>query len=176
MEEDDTELYVTLFTKNERKVRRYVQSLLPMERDIDDVMQETATVLWRKFVDYDKEQDFLPWALRFAYFEVLKFRKTKGKSRLVFSEELLEGLTGEYVEHAPVSQFRKAALAKCLGKLPQRDQLILDRRYVSRRTVAELAAEDEVAPKKLYYRLEVIRNSLLGCINRELRKEGFHVE
>ena len=45
--------------------------LVPHKEDVDDVLQQTATRLWAKWDEYDVDQPFTPWAIKFAYFEVL---------------------------------------------------------------------------------------------------------
>ena len=96
------EHFVRLLTRHERALYRYVVSLLPAAQEADDVMQDTATVLWKKFSDYDASRPFLPWAMRFAYFEVLKLRRRRGRNRLVFSDELMEKLADEYPVEEPL--------------------------------------------------------------------------
>src|SRR5678809_1005308 len=53
---------------------RYVLTLLPDRHLAEDVVQETARVLWRKFADYDRARPFWPWARGIAHFEVRKAR------------------------------------------------------------------------------------------------------
>ena len=42
--------------------------------------RETSSALWRKFESYDPKQAFIYWALRFAYFEIMKFRDRQKKA------------------------------------------------------------------------------------------------
>ncbi len=173
--EDATEAFVRLLTRHERDLYRYIVSLMPMGGEPDDVMQETATLLWKKFADYDRERPFLPWAMRFAYFEVLKQRKRLGKSRLIFSDELLATIASDYAGEEPVLRSRRGALDACLAKLSDRDRDLLRRRYASRETISDLAAEAGRSVHKLYYALERIRENLMLCVDRTLRKEGWDV-
>lgn len=172
---DATEAFVRLLTRHERDLYRYIVSLMPVGGEPDDVMQETATLLWKKFSDYDRERPFLPWAMRFAYFEVLKQRKRLGKSRLIFSEELLATIASDYASEEPALRSRRRALESCLAKLPAGDRDLLRRRYASRSTMAELAAEVGRSVHKLYYALERIRENLMLCVDRAMRKEGWDV-
>ena len=55
--------FVSLYFRYEHKLYRYVASLLSRPSDVEDVLQETAQVLWQKFGEYRREEPFLPWAL-----------------------------------------------------------------------------------------------------------------
>ena len=138
-------------------------------------MQDTATILWKKFSDYDTSRPFLPWAMRFAYFEVLKLRRKKGRNRLVFSDELMEKLADEYPIEEPLLTSRRKALDICLNRLTDTDRQLIRDRYSTGRTIQNLAASLGRAPHKLYYSLEKVRAGLMNCIEKRLIREGFDV-
>jgi RNA polymerase sigma-70 factor, ECF subfamily len=54
--------FVAIYTRHQRKLYRYVAALLTRSDDAEDVLQETARVLWQKFDEYQPEEPFLPWA------------------------------------------------------------------------------------------------------------------
>ena len=66
----------------------YIHSLVRDSNDADDLFQQTAMVLWRKFAEYDPARPFLGWACGVARFEVTNFLRTRGRSKLYFSDDL----------------------------------------------------------------------------------------
>jgi RNA polymerase sigma-70 factor (ECF subfamily) len=170
---DPTENFVRLLTRYEADVHRYIVSLLPGSAETDDVMQDTAALLWRKFSEYDPDRPFLPWAMRFAYFEVLKHRKKVGQSRLIFSDALVDTLAADYDKIAPELESRRKALAHCLTKLSGRDRELLQHRYDAGKTIQQLAAQQKRSVHKLYHTLDHLRGALMECVLRNMRKEGF---
>jgi DNA-directed RNA polymerase specialized sigma24 family protein len=84
--------FAALYARAHVDLLRYVLTLLPDRHQAEDVVQDTARLLWRKFDEYDPAQPFLPWARKFAYFEVLKFRRSRALREKYFSDELLERL------------------------------------------------------------------------------------
>ena len=73
---------------------RYVLTLLPDRPTAEDVVQETARVLWRKFDQDHRSRPFWPWARGFAHLEVLKARR-----RLAASERRrVRALQHEHLE------------------------------------------------------------------------------
>lgn len=76
----DQEQFVRLFAQYEGNVRAFVTSLLPNWEGVDEVMQETSIVLWRKFDEFDPDRPgskFTDWAFMIARYEVLKYRRKR---------------------------------------------------------------------------------------------------
>jgi len=163
--------FLSYMLKSQRAVRNYLFSLHPRAQDLDDLLQETALTLWREFDKFDRGREFLPWALRIAYFEVLRFRKKQSRDRLVFSEEFLELLDAEAEVAAP-AQPALRALEVCLAKLDARSHEVLMARYSEGGTVAELAARRRDSVHRLYRLLERARLSVVTCVRRQLHLGG----
>lgn len=167
------ELFVRLLTQYERNLRRYVTSLLPDRSGVDDVLQETSVALWKKFDDYRPDEPFIPWACRFAYFEVLKHRKNSRNQRLRFSDEVVEALAQERLAHQGLLDAQATALEGCLAKLPPSDRELIEKRYGGESSVADFARDAGLPAKPLYRAMERIRRGLLECVNRRLALEGW---
>jgi RNA polymerase sigma-70 factor (ECF subfamily) len=146
-------------------------TLLPRRDDAEEVLQRTATVLWEKFGEYDREREFLPWALRVAYFEVLNFRKQIARDRLVFREDVMEVLAETRQSQAAQLEAQRRALAQCLSELSSADQALLRRRYADSETIAAMADEQGKTAKALYRRLDRLREAIARCAERRLRGE-----
>ncbi|MHC5160788.1 MAG: sigma factor, partial [Planctomycetota bacterium] len=87
--QNKTEEFLSLLMSNQRRINSYVLSLVPNMNDADDIMQETITVLWRKFDEFQVGTNFASWGMKVAFYCVLDFRKKKAKDKLVFSDDLL---------------------------------------------------------------------------------------
>src|SRR3954468_11174561 len=83
-------LFLRLFLQNERRLYAYVLTLLPNRADADDVLQEASLVMWDKFDPDRPPDDFTAWGCRIAYFKVLDAYKRSHRSRVRFSQEMLE--------------------------------------------------------------------------------------
>jgi RNA polymerase sigma-70 factor (ECF subfamily) len=82
------ETFVARFAKHEPDLRRFIRSLLPTWADTDDVLQQTAIVIWRKFDQYDPDTTFMKWACVIARFEALAYRRKMARDHLVFREDV----------------------------------------------------------------------------------------
>lgn len=164
----DPSPFVELIVRCERPLMRYIRTLVPNLVDAEEVWQATAIVLWEKFDEYDTERDFLPWAQRFAYFEVLKFRRTQARDRMVFSEGVLQSLAETHEASTEKLEERSKALQSCLSQLVPRDLALLRTRYETDTTIHDLASTLKTTSKTLYRRLDRIRDRLAQCVRRRV--------
>ncbi|MEW4561814.1 sigma-70 family RNA polymerase sigma factor [Bremerella sp. JC770] len=170
---DSTSRFVSLWTRYQPEVRRYVGMLVPRDEDAEDVMQQTAARLWEKFDQYDSKRPFVAWAIGFAYYEIMTWRQGKSRDRLIFSETILAQLHAAIGEESSLLEIRRRALDGCLQKLGTHERELLLRRYSEHGAVTRVAEQSDASVHKLYYALEKLRTRLLACIERAMRKEGW---
>lgn len=166
--QDHGDIFARLLVTHDRQLRRYISMLLLQHDDVEEVLQRTAVILWQKFAAYDHSRDFLPWAKRFAYFEVLNFRKEHARSKLIYSEDVMQLLSDMQEEKSEELQQRQTALKKCLAKVSEGDRQLLDRRYNAATTVKAMADETGRTIKATYRRLDRIRAAIAECVDRHV--------
>ncbi|MEM9280200.1 MAG: sigma-70 family RNA polymerase sigma factor [Verrucomicrobiota bacterium] len=163
--------FVRLFTQHEGGLRAFVRTLLPSWEDADEVMQEVSVVAWKKFDQFDLNTDFIRWAATIARFEVLNYRRSKARDRLVFDEDIIQLLADEVEEEIADQDAQRKALEGCLAKLPeQRRQWVL-RAHTPGQKLKPIADEAGVTPNALYKTVERIRQILFLCIEESLTKQ-----
>lgn len=174
------ELLLRLIAVNQDDLYRYIYSLVPSEADSRDILQETLLAISRKFdlfqSDFKPRGDsgrensggpFLPWACRFAYYEVLKHRERASRRPRYFASDVLELLARERDEAAPLLHARLTALDDCLEKLPAADRKLLRERYASKLTLDEVAARVKQSRRTLLRNLKRLRQWLHDCVERQ---------
>jgi RNA polymerase sigma-70 factor (ECF subfamily) len=172
LSQPDPSEFVRLLMQHQNALLKFILPLVGCMSDAQDVLQETATALWKKFEQYDAEQPFLPWAKQFARNEVLMYRR-KSRRYTFLSEELIESLTEVQVKKDGTDQERSTALQSCLRKLPQEDRDLLKTRYSEEgTTIQEVAELTGKTANVLYKNLGRIRKLLLGCINQTLAADS----
>ena len=166
--EEKHELFVKLFAPHQPAIFRYILTLVPSNSEAQDVMQEASVSLWRRFDEYDQSRPFAPWAYRFAYFEALRHRKKKSRSKLVITDTALELLSEEYPGQESRLETAKLALRSCIKKLPEHHQQLLHDRYGKELKVKEIAESAERPAITVYKALERVRRTLMICIKSNL--------
>ncbi|MGY8689338.1 MAG: sigma-70 family RNA polymerase sigma factor, partial [Verrucomicrobiales bacterium] len=165
--------FAPLFLDAQKDVSRYVLSLVRDRDAVDDIMQDLAIALWRKFEEYDPDRPFLPWACRFAFYQVLKHRQRNQRHyRWIVRDEVdLE----QFAAAAEDTWFlaRREALERCMQTLPSEDRELLHCRYGSKETIQQMAKRTKTSVHKLYHGLDRIREDLMSSINATLRERGW---
>jgi RNA polymerase sigma-70 factor (ECF subfamily) len=168
MAEKEPPLFVRLLLQHQNDLLRYILPLVGCLDDAQDVLQETAMALWRKFDQYDPQHPFLPWAKRFARNEVLMHHR-KRRRYTFLTEQLMETLAQRRAEREPYEEQRRNALRSCVAKLAEADRLLLEQRYGEPgTTIQRLAAETGATANVLYKALARIRQQVLDCVSRTL--------
>ncbi len=172
-EEALTDRFAPLYARWHLEILRFVLTLVPDRHQAEDVVQETARVLWEKFAAYDPGRPFWPWARQIAYYEVLKFRKRRATAPHFFSDDLVETLAQERAQQEDLLEERREALRRCLEALPGEDRQLLSQRYGDNLAVEEMARRLGKSSNALYILMHRIRQKLAHCVRRALRLEGW---
>ncbi len=166
--------FLRLFLQTERRLYAYILTLLPRRADADDVLQEASLVMWDKFDERHPPGDFLAWGCRIAYFKVLDWYKKSHRSRVLFSQEMLERIAETAVEQSATLQLdaRREALAGCIEKLRPADRDLLTRRFAEGATTQSTASQLGRSVDAVYKALAKIRQALFDCVTKALAQEG----
>ncbi len=167
-----TEQLVLLLTQNQEPLFRYIFSLVSSEADARDILQETSLALYRKFDQYENSRPFLPWAYRFAYLQIQKYRAKFARSPLLFSEDLIHLLALEREQMEPELDLRLQFLDECLGKLTPHDKELVASRYALRESAEEMMQRFTMSRRTLFRNLELLRQRLHDCVTRQIQSEA----
>ena len=132
--------FVKLLTANYARIYAYIITMVPNDSDADDIMQETAAVMWENFSKFEPGTNFVSWAVTIAKFQILSYQKRHKRSRLFLSDQAYDLLISETEKIQEQSQDRLQALRGCLKKLSVKDLQFIRMRYyedASARIVAQ---------------------------------------
>ncbi len=166
-----------LITEAQPDLFSFVSLMVGNTPDARDVLQNTNLALIRKAAQYEPDRSFRAWSRSIAYYEVLTFRQTQRRERLVFDDALLDQLSTRLIEEDDVDEAadrRSRALGVCLGKLSHMQRALLNDRYRGGQAVGQIARKrgcSEAAVSSLFYR---IRTLLAQCIRREIERREAH--
>lgn len=166
------ERFLALFLASEREVYRYVCAIAPAREDADEIMQQTAVELWRKFDQFDLTRPFTPLACRFALNVAKQWLDRKRRWRHLLADGLAERIADRHEQVQPLLHDRLKHLDDCLGKLPPRQRSIIDGYYFHKRSVDQVAAEAGRTIDAVYKAMQRIRQALHDCIEQAERLEG----
>ncbi len=168
---ESTAHFVQLLTGMQSRLYAYLCTLLARPEDARDALQETNLVLWKKVSEYDPKRPFEAWAFRFAHFQALAWRKRQSRDRLVFDDTTFEALSAEFPSAGSAeSELRR--LEECLGKLPEKQRALVERRYSGGESVNLIAEVESKAPNAIAALLYRARKMLADCMGAWFAAEG----
>ena len=169
--DEKTERFLHLLTENQGRVYAYILSLCPHRSDADDIMQDTITVMWRKFADYKKGTDFIAWAITIAKYTIFSFMRKKKKGHLHFDEATMNTLESKSKRVVKAIDSKVDALEECLKKLPDSDAKLLKLRYFEDLSVKIIATRFDRSTRNIYKNISRVHLALIRCIKRSLARE-----
>lgn len=161
-----------LFVQYQPRIYGFIRSLLVHRSDAEDLLQETASVLWRRFDEFQPGSNFLAWALQVARYQVLYFRQRQRRDAIEFSEEFLDAVTADTVAEAARLGDLQSLLDECMEKLPQGDRDLFDLHYQSNLPAKGLAERLGRPLSTVYNAINRIRRTLADCVQRAMDREG----
>ncbi|RMF44594.1 MAG: sigma-70 family RNA polymerase sigma factor [Planctomycetota bacterium] len=172
--------FVALLARHEPALRRFIRSLMPSDNGVDDVVQETALECWRKFAGFQVPQGeepdaaFMRWASVIARFKAMSWQRDQARDRLVFRAEVIEKLAEEALESSGQWQQHLQAVQECLSNLTADQRRLVLAVHTPQESVARIAAEAGIAPRRLYSRVGALRRKLRVCVeSRVLGGAGY---
>lgn len=171
MKPDDEEEFVRLIADHQGVIRAFIISLLPGAPGVDDVIQETNSVIWRKRESFEMGTGFKSWALTIARFQAMSYRSSLKARRWVTLDENAAELVADDMEDLlskPGEEKRLTALRCCIGKLKGKERELIQHRYWHKTRLQDFAVSAGHSVGTLKVQLFRIRAALKKCIEREL--------
>jgi RNA polymerase sigma-70 factor (ECF subfamily) len=164
--DDSQARFLRLFLASERELFRYVAALVPNVGDAEEIVQQTAVELWKKFDQYDAQQPFTPWACRFAINIVKQWVAGRQRWQALLERGLAEELANRRDQLRPQFESRLSHLDQCLEKLPSEQRGIVEAYYFRRQGIDVIAREMRRSVESIYKTLQRIRLLLRQCIEQ----------
>jgi len=151
----------------------YILGLVGDRDSADDVLQSTNLVLWRKAQEFTPGTDFTAWVCAIARYQVMAYRRDRGRDRHLFDEETLRQLADHGEQLVQSSDARLAAFRACEQKLKPPQRELLRQRYGIEGqggSIEALAQRRKESPAAIVSSLYRIRRALLNCIRRHIKE------
>ena len=148
----------------------FICAQLPGDSNVDDILQRTNLVIWKKRKDFEMGSSFKSWSFSIAHWEVrahLKEKKRKGW--LVIDDDLTQQLSmtmETVVEESPLSEM-SLSLERCVQKLRPQDQELLHHHYFSDTPLKDYAESQGRPLTSLKTTLGRIRLALRKCLDSQ---------
>lgn len=170
--------FMRLYTAHYMRLHAYIGAFLYRGADVEDALQETSVTLWEKFGEFrpaseaTASDEFGAWACTIARFKVLQAMRAHGRATVPLDESLIDMIGDKQAAMNDELVDRRAALQDCVAKLSAKDRALIDACYRGDQQFKDVAAELGRPVNSVYKSLSRIRGSLMGCVDRTLRREA----
>ena len=165
---DQEALFFELFVGCQRNIFAYILSSVRNHADANDLFQETATVLWQKFHEFEKDSNFMAWAISIAKNMVRNYFNQHKRSRLQFDDHLAKKIESQTLSKLSSHDSRMEALRKCFEKLSDSNRQLMKLRYEQGMTIKLIASRFGKPLQGTYKYMARLQNALLECIERTM--------
>src|SRR6266568_5069261 len=107
------EQFTRRWTEAQPIVTGYINAVVPDFQEAEDLLQDFAVILLRKFPEYDAQRPFVAWAIGMAKREVLASRRSHARSLLCYQADLQERVSEAFEELAPELEERARYASVC---------------------------------------------------------------
>lgn len=163
-----TEKFLHLWTLIQGRVYAYILSHWPNRSDADDIMQETISIMWKKYDTYKPGTDFLAWAVTIAKYVLMTFRKKQNNNPIKFNDEAIKLLEEKSEVFMNTIDSRLRFLESCVKKLPAKDANLLKLKYTHELPAQAIAMRFGMSVRTVYRSLSKVYITLMRCINQSL--------
>jgi RNA polymerase sigma-70 factor (ECF subfamily) len=160
-----------LLARHEADIRAFVGAIVRDHHAREDVFQEVALTLWRKFDTYDSGRSFGAWARGIAAHKVLRHQEKNSRFPVCFSPATIQAVLDAFDRTEHQASPRGEALQECVKLLPPHARRILTLHYHDGLKPPEIASQTGQTIGALYQSLSRIRAKLADCIRQRMSLE-----
>lgn len=170
------EAFAKLMDDYEEQVMRFVERMIPLEQEAQEVVQDTFIGAYKSMRKYNPEKSSLAtWLCRIAYHKIVDHLKQRSPTPYYIfeNESALAGISDEMVNTMMDDETpdRILHLRQAIRKIPPEDQLLLQLYYTEDRPLGEISYILGPPASYLATRLQRIRKKLYILIKDMERYE-----
>ena len=154
-------------TACQSRLYAYIVTLTGDREQARDVLQETNLVMWSKADEFEQGTNFIAWAFTIARYQVMAARQKTARDRLIFDDEVLEGMADIFDNDEQFGE-RQAALGECIESIAPNHRNLIKIRYTDGLSVKEIATRVDKTANAVAKVLHRTRLALMDCIEKKI--------
>jgi RNA polymerase sigma-70 factor (ECF subfamily) len=168
----DGDYFVRQLIVHRKRIYAFILTLVPNATDADDIMQDTAALMWEKYQKSAEITNFSAWGVQIAHYKVLEYRRRQYNKKVQFNNELFDTILGGSVAVSERFDERMEALKECMAKLDEKSFKLVLLRHQKGHTIKSIAESLSLSIHSAYKQVYRVHDVLLRCVRRTLRIEG----
>ena len=163
----ESEIFTKYWTLAMPSVAGFIHSMVNDYHEVQDILQDVAVVLHKKFDQYDPDKSFVSWSIGIARYEILHYRRSKARNVISYNTEIVDKIMEAYVKLEPEFSDSFYVLRECLSELRGKAKKAVELRYAQHLPSQDIAKSMNVSDGSVRVLLNRSRNTLKKCIKRK---------
>ncbi|MBU6175621.1 MAG: sigma-70 family RNA polymerase sigma factor [Planctomycetes bacterium] len=172
LESERRERMTRYWLASEHAIRAYIAGAVSTFQDREDLLQQVALTVARRFEEYEEGRPFLAWALWLAKSRIIDFYRSRERHLQLLSDDLLEKYAEVLMEREQAIPARREALEHCMERLSDRSRALVRMKYYDGMRIDQIAESIRSTSASVRVTLFRIRDALAGCIERRMASEA----
>ncbi len=152
----------------------YARSLLGNWAAAEDAVQEAMLVVTHKYEQFEEGTSILAWCRSIVRIEVLRARQQQQREHSLARRLLNDAIDAAFEEVQPNRKSDdtdswRAALEKCLGRIPNRGRQVLDARFVDGLGYEQIGKRVGMSLEAVRKALFRVKKQVRSCVETSLR-------
>lgn len=169
---ENHEQFLELLLRSQTEIKAFIGSVIRDRVSRDDVFQEVASILWRRFSAFDQTKSFAAWARGVAANKIIHEIRQSKRFPTPLEPQAIEAVLRAFDRMVSDSNDRQDALATCLEQLPERSRQLLVLKYELDLDATEISEQLGMKIDSIYQSLSRLRAKLASCVDGRLGLEG----
>lgn len=165
-------LFFSLYDSVHCRLYNFLLILVHNQSDAEDLLQETAAIMWEQFDQFQEGTNFGAWAVSIARIKALEFLRQNKKSRMIFKETYYDLISNQAQQATENLADRIQMVKYCLEKLPEKDRKLLSMRYRKNITLKRISQITGRSSSGICQSFARIIAMLRSCMTKRLETQG----
>ena len=163
--------FFKLYNNVHPRLYSFILAVVHNAVDAEDILQETAALMWERFDSFEEGTNFGAWAVTIARNKTKEFVRSKKKSQMFFDNNFYEQVSEYSMKSSNNAKDRNDALSFCLNKLSVNNKELLALRFRKSISVKRISQMTGRSLNGLYQSYTLIFAKLRNCINTKIARQ-----
>ena len=160
--------FFALYTNTQGRLYSYLLMMVHNRDDADELLQETAAIMWERFDQFQEGTNFGAWAIKIAKNKSYEHLRKNKSTKMLLNGKFYEDISDFAEKSSEEIPVRLQALNNCINKLNTSNQKLLRLRYKKGLSIKDISQATGRSCSALYKNLASILRLLRICIERTL--------
>ena len=162
--------FILELTQVQQRLLSYIYRRVANRDQAMEILQQTNLTLCRNADDIKLGTNIAAWSFTVAHYQILSYRTSLSRDRLVFTDEVMESIHDRENEIGMREEVL-IHLRYCLEAMSSENQVLIKLRYAGEHSIEQIATKVGKKVGAVRVKLHRLRRSLRDCVQNRLQEK-----